>query len=149
MQVRDVMSPSPQVLSADVTLRQAALQMRNTASGVMPVARNNTLLGMISDRDLVIDGVASGKSPNVKVSDILLGEIVYCYENDNIEDALIEMRDSEVQCLVVLNDDVRKNVVGTVSLADIADKCDDGESTKAIAECCTHYSLVGPSTHAI
>lgn len=145
MQVRDVMSSNPEVLSANTTLRQAALKMRDTASGVMPVARNNTLLGMISDRDLVVYGVASGKSPSVKVSDILLGEIFYCFESDDIEDALIEMRENEVQCLVVLNDEERKNIVGTLSLADIADKCEDEKSTRAIAECCSQYSTADPA----
>lgn len=139
MQIREVMSPRPKVLAADATIREAAIQMRDCSSGLMPIQKNDRLIGMLTDRDITIRGVAGGKSPDDKVSDIIAEEVLYCFENDDVKSVLKNMQQQQVQRLVVLNNDQSKDLVGIVSVADIADKCEDTESAKAIVECCRHY----------
>jgi len=139
MQIREVMSPRPKVLAADATIREAAIQMRDSSSGLMPIQKNDRLIGMLTDRDITVRGVAGGKSLDDKVSDIIAEEVLYCFENDDVKSVLKNMHQQQVQRLVVLNNDQSKDLVGVVSVADIADKCEDAESAKAIVECCRHY----------
>jgi len=139
MQVREVMSPRPEILAADATIREAALKMRECESGIMPIAKNDKLIGMLTDRDITIRAVAEGVSADQKVTDILASEVLYCFENDEVKSVLKNMHDQQVQRLVVLNNPEQKDLVGIVSVADIADKCDDADSARAIVECCRHY----------
>jgi predicted transcriptional regulator len=139
MQVRDVMSPRPEVLAAEATIRDAALSMRKYESGVMPIQKNDKLIGLLTDRDITIRAVAEGLNPNDKVTEILAPEVLYCFEDDDIGSVLENMREQQVQRLIVLNNPERKDLVGIISVADIADKCDDAESAQAIVECCKHY----------
>jgi len=139
MQIREVMSPSPKVLAADATIREAAIQMRDCSSGLMPIQKNDRLIGMLTDRDITVRGIAEGKSLDDKVTDIIAEEVLYCFEDDDVKSVLKNMHQQQVQRLVVLNNDKSKDLVGIVSVGDIADKCEDEESAKAIVECCRHY----------
>lgn len=140
MQVREVMSRRPNVLGADATIREAAMQMRDDSIGLIPVSRGEKLVGMVTDRDITIRAIADGMSPDDKVSKIISDEVLYCFESDDIKAVLKNMHEQKVQRLIVLNNEQSKDLVGIVSVADIADKCkNDGESAKAIAECCSHY----------
>jgi len=140
MQIREVMSTRPKILSADATIRDAAIQMRDCESGIMPIARNEKLIGMLTDRDITIRAVADGKNLDDKVTDILAEEVLYCFEDDDVNAVLKNMHEQQVQRLIVLNNRESKDLVGIVSVADIADRCkDDDTAAKAIARCCSHY----------
>lgn len=140
MQVREVMSTRPKILPADATIREAAIQMRDYESGIMPIAKNEKLIGMLTDRDIAIRAVASGKNLDATVTDILAPEVLYCFEDDEVISVLKNMHELQVQRLIVLNNRESKDLVGIVSVADIADRCkEDVDSAKAIAECCSHY----------
>lgn len=139
MQVKEVMSAKPEVLAAEATIREAAMHMRENDSGIMPIYKNDKLVGMVTDRDITVRGIADGKSPDDKVSDILTDDVFYCFEDDEVKATLKNMHEKQVQRFIVLNNSEKKELVGIVSVADIADKCKDDESAKAIAECCSHY----------
>lgn len=139
MQVREVMSEKPRVLPADASIRDAALRMREIAVGAIPVARDDRLIGMITDRDIAVRAVADAKSPQGSVSDILTDEVFYCFEDDDVISVLENMHEQHVQRLVVLNNERDKDLVGMVSVADIADHCEDAEMAEAIARSCSHY----------
>src|SRR4051794_27935081 len=76
---RDVMIASPQE-----TICDAAKMMADCDSGVLPVGENDRLVGVITDRDIAVRGVAEGKSPDTKIRDVMSAEIRYCYEDDDI-----------------------------------------------------------------
>lgn len=139
MQIKDVMSAKPEVLAAEATIREAAMQMREVDSGIVPIYQDNKLIGMVSDRDITVRAIAEGKSPDDKVSDILTDDVFYCFEDDDVTTTLKEMHERQVQRFIVLNNPESKDLVGIVSVADIADKCKDDESARAIAEACSHY----------
>lgn len=140
MQVREVMSQQPQVLAANATIREAAIKMRDSSCGALPVEREDKLIGVLTDRDIAIRAVADGKSLEDSVSEIINNQVLYCFENDDVEAVLKNMHEQQVQRLIVLNDEENKELVGIVSVADIADKCkDDVKSAQAIAQCCSHY----------
>lgn len=139
MQVKDVMSAKPQVLAAEATIREAANQMRELDAGIVPIYKENKLIGMVSDRDITVRAIAEGKSPDDRVSDILTDDVFYCFQDDEVKSALKNMHERQVQRFIVLNNPDSKDLVGIVSVADIADKCKDDESARAIAEACSHY----------
>ncbi|ABC29550.1 FOG: CBS domain [Hahella chejuensis KCTC 2396] len=139
MQVREVMSAKPEFLSADATIRDAAVRMKEKGCGCVPVARNDRLIGMLTDRDITIRAVAEGKGMDEKVGDLVQEKVLYCYQEDDVKDVLKNMKEQKVQRLVVLKGKDDKDFVGMVTVGDIADKCADSDISQSIANCCKHY----------
>lgn len=139
MHVKDVMTGKPEYLSADATIREAAMRMKDDNRGFTPIAGRDKLVGIVTDRDIAVRAMASGKSPDDKVSSILTSQVFYCYQDDDINKVLQYMQDQEVQRLVVLNNEKNKDFVGVVSLSDIADHCDNDDLSRRIVNACRHY----------
>lgn len=140
MQVKDVMNSRPEFLNADATIREAARRMKEQDCGCVPIAQNDRLIGMLTDRDIAISAVAEGRGLDEQVGNLATGKVLYCFEDDDIQDVLQNMREQQVQRLVVLDDEDNKDFVGMITVGDIADKCaDDTRVSQAIAQCCKHY----------
>lgn len=140
MQVKDVMSSRPEFLNADATIREATRRMKEQDCGCVPIAQNDRLIGMLTDRDIAISAVAEGKGLDERVGNLATGKVLYCFEDDDIQDVLQNMREQQVQRLVVLDDEDNKDFVGMITVGDIADRCaDDAGVSQAIAQCCKHY----------
>ena len=118
MKVSEIMTRDVRLLSPDQTLREAASLMAEIDSGALPVGENDRLVGMITDRDIVIRAVAQGKSADTKVSDVMSKEMLYCVDTDDIDDVARNMGKAQVRRLPVVNSD--KRLVGIVSLGDLA-----------------------------
>jgi CBS domain-containing protein len=116
MKISNVMSRDVQLVNPDGTLREAALLMKNIDAGVLPVTENDKLVGMITDRDIAIRGIAEGKGPNTKVRDAMSYEVKYCFEDEDVVHVAENM--AELRRLPVMNRD--KRLVGIVALADLA-----------------------------
>lgn len=139
MQISQVMTSRPEFSDADATIREVAQRMLEQDSGFVPIADGETLIGVITDRDLALRTLADGKASDDKISTIMTRDIRFCYEQDEIRDVLRRMREHHVQRLVVLDNPNDKDFVGVVSLSDIADKCDSADMAQRIVECCKHY----------
>ena len=120
MKIRDVMSRDAKLTSPDDTLRHAAQLMKECDCGVLPVADGDHLVGMITDRDIAIRAIAEGKGPDAKVREAMTQEVMYCFEDEESQQAAQNMADIQVRRLPVLNRD--KRLVGIVSLSDLARK---------------------------
>src|SRR5438105_11168174 len=125
MKVSEAMTPDVRVASPDETIRQAAKTMASLDAGVLPVGENDHLIGMITDRDIAIRGIARGKGPKAKVRDVMTEDVKYCFEDQEVEEFTRNMADIQVRRLPVLNRD--KRLVGILSLGDIAISCDDAK----------------------
>src|SRR5690554_6811151 len=112
MKVEQVMNPKPEYLKADASIREAVLRMREHDRGFVPVGENNKLIGVITDRDIALRGMADGKLPDDPVSAILSEKVLYCYQDDDIEGALKSMSKQQVQRLIVLDNADKKEFVG-------------------------------------
>ena len=133
MKIRDAMTPQVRTVGPNATLRQAAQMMAEGDLGALPVTDGERLTGMVTDRDIVIRGIAAGKGVDAKVSEVMSAEVLYCREDDDIADVCENMSDLQVRRLPVVNAD--KRLVGIVSLADIADgasAADAGQALEAI-----------------
>jgi len=132
MQVREVMSRNVECVRPDDTLQHAACKMRDLDVGPVPVCDNDRLAGMLTDRDVTIRAVAEGWDPKQKhVRDVMSEGIVYCFEDQDVQEASRMMQEKQIRRLVVLNRD--KRMVGIVSLGDLAVKPGaEGEASKAL-----------------
>lgn len=125
MKVRDAMTSDVQLCTPDDTLRDAAEAMAALDCGLLPVTDNERLVGMISDRDIAIRGVAMGRGPDSRIGDVMTAEVRYCFDDQDIEEVIENMGDLQVRRLPVLDRD--KRLVGIISLGDIARaQCGDG-----------------------
>ena len=118
MKVSDIMTRDVRLLNPDQTIREAAKLMADVDAGALPVGENDRLVGMITDRDIVIRAVAQGKSADTKVADVMSKEMLYCLDTDAIDDVGRNMAKAQVRRLPVVNKD--KRLVGIVSLGDLA-----------------------------
>jgi CBS domain-containing protein len=118
MKVSEAMTRDVRVASPEETIRQAAKTMASLDAGVLPVGENDHLIGMITDRDIAIRGIAQGKGPKAKVRDVMTEDVKYCFDDQEVEEVTRNMADIQVRRLPVLNRD--KRLVGILSLGDIA-----------------------------
>ena len=86
--VGELMAPHPTLIAPDATLQQAAKRMEAVDCGALPVGTENKLVGIITDRDIVIRAIARGKIPaHEKVAGYMTPAVYTCRENDTLEDA--------------------------------------------------------------
>ena len=119
MQVSEVMTRQVETVPPDASLQKAAAAMEAMGVGSLPVCQGRRLLGAITDRDIVVRGVATGASPvDMLVRDCMSRDISYAYEDEEVDAVLERMKALQIRRLAVL--DRQKNLVGIVALGDIA-----------------------------
>ncbi len=117
--VNEIMSTDVQVIEPEATLRRAAQLMQQLDVGALPVCRGTKLLGMVTDRDITIRGVAAGLAPDSAcVADVMTESLQFCTEDQDTEEVMRIMGDAQVRRLPVIN--MNKELVGIVSLGDLA-----------------------------
>ena len=113
------MTRDVETIAPDASLQQAAEAMEAMGVGSLPVCDGRRLVGTITDRDIVVRGVATGRSPvEMLVRECMTEDISYAFEDEDAEEVLARMKTLQVRRLAVL--DREKNLVGIVSLGDIA-----------------------------
>jgi CBS domain-containing protein len=134
MKIRDVMTKSVETVRPDQTLQEAASRMKSLDVGPMPVCENDRLVGMLTDRDIVVRAAAEGKDVRTtKVREAMTPEVAVCSEDDDVRAAAQTMKDRQIRRLVVV--DGQKRVAGIVSLGDIAvDTSDEKMSGRVLEE---------------
>jgi len=128
MKVREIMSSHVQSISFSAMVSEAAEKMKIFDIGALPILEDNKIVGMLTDRDIVVRAAAAGLDPKTTVvKDVFTPEVMCCSEEEDIEAAGKIMEDSQVRRLVVLGDD--QTVVGMVSLGDLALKTSNNHLT--------------------
>ncbi len=121
MQVKDIMCSNPTYISKETSLQETAQKMSELDCGFLPVGDGDKLDGVVTDRDIVLRAVAKGKDfKSTTAGDMLTGKVLYCFEDDSVEEAAKSMREQQVYRLVVLNNSAEKRLRGIVSLGDIS-----------------------------
>jgi CBS domain-containing protein len=118
MKVSEVMTREVRVANPEQSLREAAQLMAELDAGVLPVGADDRLVGMITDRDIAVRGVAKGKTPDTPVREVMTDEVKYCFEDEEVDHVARNMADIQVRRLPVVNRD--KRLVGIVAIADLA-----------------------------
>lgn len=131
MEVREVMSDRVIRVELDTSVREIAEVMRNGDVGSIPVVADDKLVGMVTDRDIVIRGVAGAENlAGVTAKDVMSFNLIYCYDDDTVEDALRIMSMQQVRRLPVVTRD--KRLSGIVSLGDLSQEASSGATGEAL-----------------
>jgi CBS domain-containing protein len=119
MQVQEIMHPDVHIADPNMTIRDAARRMRADNIGALPVGENDRLIGMVTDRDIVMRAIANDRPPgDTIVREVMSEGVCYCFEDDDVKDAAQIMARHQVRRLPVLNRN--KRLVGVVALADLS-----------------------------
>jgi CBS domain-containing protein len=135
MKVREIMTSNVECLAPEATLKEVAEEMKSLDVGFIPICENDRLVGTVTDRDIVIRGVADGVDVNTsKAQDLMSREIIYVFEDDDLKTVAERMREKEVRRILIL--DKTKRLVGVVSIGDIAkvEEKVSGKTLRDIAE---------------
>ena len=130
MKVSDVMTRDVQTVRPDQTAREAASFMLSQDAGSMPVSDGDRLIGMITDRDIAVRGVAKGYGPDTPIRDLMTDEIICAREDDDVEEVATKMSRAQVRRLPVL--DANERLCGIVSLGDLSRETDDETAHQAL-----------------
>jgi CBS domain-containing protein len=128
--ISEVMTRDVCIVAPDQTIREAATQMADADIGSLPVGENDRLVGMITDRDIVLRAVAEGRDPGTTVREVMTDRIQYCFEDEDVDKVARNMADLGVRRLPVVNRD--KRLVGIVALSNIANCGDERATTKLL-----------------
>jgi CBS domain-containing protein len=119
MKVQELMTRGAECVAPNTTLQDAARRMKDLDVGSLPICDNDRLAGMVTDRDMVIRGLADGSDPTTTTVDrVMSPDITYCFEDQDVEEASRLMKDRQIRRLAVLNRD--KRLVGMLSLGDLS-----------------------------
>ncbi|MEA9357239.1 CBS domain-containing protein [Bacteriovorax sp. PP10] len=118
MIVKDCMTKSVELVTPDMNVAAAAKKMRDGDFGLLPVQKNDRLVGMLTDRDIAIRCVAEGRDcKSIHVGEIMTDKVLYCFEDQNLNEVIENLGDNQIRRLPVLNRD--KRLVGILSLGDL------------------------------
>lgn len=118
MQIQQIMTRNVDIADPSMTIRDVAQRMRDENIGSLPVGENDQLVGMVTDRDIVVRGVAEDKAGGTtSVRDVMSEGVFYCFEDEDTQKAAEVMAEHQVHRLPILNRD--KRLVGIVALADL------------------------------
>ena len=131
MKVRDVMTRDVQTVRPDQRVQEAASFMLSADAGSIPVTEGERLIGMITDRDIAVRGVAKGHGPDTPVRELMSNDMVCAREDDDVEQAASRMSEAQVRRLPVIDDQER--LCGIVSLGDLSRET-EGESAHQALE---------------
>ena len=131
--VADVMTRDVRSMTPNDSVVEAARCMDELNVGVIPVCEGDKLVGMVTDRDIVVRGVAAqqGELKSMKLADVMSAHVRCAHENDDVDRVLSEMADAQIRRMPVV--DGNERLVGIVSLGDIAAKNPDDEVDVAMS----------------
>jgi CBS domain-containing protein len=119
MKIAECMTQDIEIVNPDQPIREAAQFMLRADAGIMPVSEGDKLVGMVTDRDIAVRAVAEGRGPDTPVRDIMSGDVLFCFEDDEVEAVAMKMSDAQVRRMPVLSRE-DETLVGIVSLGDIS-----------------------------
>ncbi|HKX92092.1 MAG TPA: CBS domain-containing protein [Sphingomicrobium sp.] len=130
MKISEVMTRDVQTVRPDQTAQEAASFMLNSDAGSIPVTEGDRLIGMITDRDIAVRGVANGSGPDTPVRELMSNDIICAREDDDVEAVAAKMSKAQVRRLPVL--DSSERLCGIVSLGDLARETSDESAHQAL-----------------
>lgn len=128
MKLKEVMTKEPDYITPDTPLQDAARKIRDLDVGFLPVGDGVKLKGTITDRDIVVRAVAEGVDlKSSRSGDFMTEEVLYAFDDEEVDVAIKTMREKQVRRLIVVNRD--KDLVGVVSLGDLATRTEETEGS--------------------
>ena len=117
MKISEVMTTDVETVSSDQTAREAASFMLRADAGSIPVCEGDKVIGMITDRDIAVRGIAEGRGPDTPISELMSENVICAHEDDDVKSVAQRMSEEQVRRLPVVDSEDR--LVGIVSLGDL------------------------------
>lgn len=131
MQVIDAMTRQPEAVDGGASLKDVAVKMRELEVGAVPVMEDGKLSGIITDRDLVLRGLAEGEEAiHGPVKQIMSTDPVCCTETDDLDDAIQLMEKNRIRRIPVT--DAERTLTGVLTLGDVSKKAKPKEAGAAL-----------------
>jgi len=130
MKLSEVMTREVQTVSPDQPVQQAASLMLSADAGSIPVTDGERLIGMITDRDIAVRGIAKGLGPDTLVRELMTGDVLSARENDDVGDVATKMSEAQVRRIPIIDSD--EKLCGIVSLGDLSREGDSSSATVAL-----------------
>src|SRR3954451_1078403 len=130
MKVSEVMTRDVQTIRPDEPVQQAASFMLSADAGSIPVTEGGRLIGMITDRDIAVRGVAKGYGPDTPVRDLMTNDLVCARIDEDVEEVATKMSEAQVRRLPIV--DEQQRLCGIVSLGDLAREADPDTAEQAL-----------------
>ncbi len=119
MIVKECMTKTVELGTPEMSLLEAAKKMRDGDFGVLPIQKNNRLVGMITDRDITIRCIAEGRDyKKVHVGEVMTEKVLYCFEDQTVDEVAENLGENQIRRIPVVNRE--KRLVGILSLCDLA-----------------------------
>lgn len=132
-QIADVMTRGVHTLAPHDTVLRAAQAMEEMDVGAIPVCDGDRLVGMVTDRDIVLRAVARNQAgDSTRLEAVMSGEPHWCFEDQSIDEVIEVMREAQLRRMPVVDRD--RQLVGIVSLGDLAVKGDEGKAGEALEQ---------------
>jgi CBS-domain-containing membrane protein len=128
--VADVMTRGVRSMSPSDSIARAAQAMDELNVGVIPVCEGEKLVGVVTDRDIIVRGVAQERDmKSMKLADVMSTNVRCAKEDQDVDEVLSQMADAQIRRLPVV--DQQERLVGIVTIGDIADKDPEDEASLA------------------
>jgi CBS domain-containing protein len=132
MKVSEIMTTNVECVTPETTITELAEKMKSLDVGFLAICEADRIKGTVTDRDIVIRGIAGGRDiHSMKTQDIMSKDVHWCFEKDDVIDVASKMREKGVRRMLLL--DQNKRLVGIVSIGDIA-KVEEKESGKTLKD---------------
>lgn len=139
MKVRDAMHKKAVWIDPDTQLTEIARRMREEDIGALPVGENDKLIGMVTDRDVVVRGFDEDRDPlQVTARDVMSSPIIFCWDDVELEDAVHTMERKQIRRLPVIDSDRR--MVGILSMGDVAAAAPPRLTNEAVRAVSAHHA---------
>jgi len=139
MKVKEMMHKGVEWVSPDIPITAIAKKMKQYDIGAIPVGENDRLVGMVTDRDIAVRGLANGKNVSkLTARDIMTKGVTWCRDSDNATEAVHLMETKHIRRLPVI--DEKKRMVGMLSLGDISHAASQRTAAEAIKAVSAHHT---------
>ena len=144
LKCREIMTTNVRTASPETTLRDVGGMMRDGDMGAVPIVNDGKLVGIVTDRDIVVRGVAEGKTPDSTVEEVMTTELFTVSPDDFVFEAIRLMGDKQVRRMPVVDDDGK--LAGIIAMADVALQTEDErEIAEALEEISSGAGFWGKS----
>lgn len=134
MKARDIMHRTVETIPADETLDRAAQMMRNSDVGALPISNNDRMIGMLTDRDIVVRCIAEGHDPSrVRAGDLAQGTPHWVDADTDVTEILGIMEQNQIKRLPVIDVKDGKRLIGMICESDLARNVSDKQLAEFVA----------------
>ena len=123
MKCREIMTKNVRTATREMSLSEVAALMRDGDMGAVPVVDDGKLIGIVTDRDIVVRAVATGKTADTAIGEVMTTELFTVAPDDFVFEAIRLMGDKQIRRIPVVNAD--SSLTGIIAMADVALEMED------------------------